>query len=404
VFGDDRGTWIGTLGAGIHVGAACLAISLSLCELTAKGSAGDSRDTAWSDRSDPTRVALRLAARNFFIGDHGVCERSTMKTDRLVDTIDTHTAGEPTRILTGGVDWHARGETVDEQMTRFEANHDDVRRMLMNEPRGHDNMFGAVPVEPSAPEADLGVFYITPYGYGDMCGHANVGLVTAFIETGRLHPTDTVRIETPVGMVETSPHVRNGRVERVAMENVESFVADELTVRVDGLGSVTVQLVYSGIFFIMIDVSQLEPALTRENVDVLAEQAVRIRDAVTAVTEIINPLTGEPARVIDTQLYERRDGAEISLVVYPDGSVDRSPCGTGTCAKATLLYERGELKVGETFTNRSVLDTAFRGRIVDTYERDGLRVTVPEVSGSAYVVAKNTFVRDPDDPITGFTL
>jgi proline racemase len=327
-----------------------------------------------------------------------------MKSDYLLDTIDTHTAGEPTRILTGGLDWHARGETVDEQMRRFEAEHDDVRRMLMNEPRGHDNMFGAIPVEPSDPEADLGVFYVTPYGYGDMCGHANMGLVTAFVETGRLPATDVIRIETPVGIVATSPQVADGRVERVAMENVESFVLDHRTVDVDELGPVSVDLVYSGIFFVMIDAAQLEPRLARENVDVLSEQAVRIRDAVTDAGPIVNPLTGEPARVVDTQLYERGDDEDTSLVVYPDGSVDRSPCGTGTCAKATLLYERGELAIDETLVNRSVLGTEFRGRIRGTDEHDGLRVTIPEVSGSAYVVAKNTLLLDPDDPLTGFTI
>ena len=324
-----------------------------------------------------------------------------MRTEYLLDTIDTHTAGEPTRILTGGVDWQSRGQTVKEQMERFEATHDDVRRMLMNEPRGHADMFGAVPVEPSAPEADLGVFYITPYGYGDMCGHANIGLVTAFIETGRLSADDTIRLETPVDVIDVSPEVIDGRVERVGMENVESFVFDQVTVDVADLGPVTVEIVYSGIFFVMIDASQLEPALARENVDRLSELALRIRDTVTDAVDIVNPLTGEPARVIDTQFYERGD-PERSLVVYPDGSVDRSPCGTGTCAKATLLAERGELDAGESFVNHSLLGTEFEGRVVERSERDGLEVTTPAVAGSAHIVAKTTHTLDPTDPLVGF--
>jgi proline racemase len=324
-----------------------------------------------------------------------------MRTERLLDTIDTHTAGEPTRILTGGVDWQSRGQTVKEQMERFEATHDDVRRMLMNEPRGHADMFGAVPVEPSAPDADLGVFYITPYGYGDMCGHANIGLVTAFIETGRLPPADTIRLETPVDVIDVSPEVIDGRVERVGMENVESFVFDQVTVDVADLGPVTVEIVYSGIFFVMIDASQLEPALARENVDRLSELALRIRDTVTGEVDIVNPLTGEPARVIDTQFYERGD-PERSLVVYPDGSVDRSPCGTGTCAKATLFAEWGELDIGESFVNHSLLGTEFEGRVVERSERGGLEVTTPAVAGSAHIVAKTTHTLDPTDPLVGF--
>jgi len=326
-----------------------------------------------------------------------------MRTEHLLDTIDTHTAGEPTRILTGGIDWHARGETVDEQMSRFEKTHDDIRNMLMNEPRGHADMFGAVPVEPSTPDADLGVFYITPYGYGDMCGHANIGLVTAFIETGRLPPKDTIRLETPVDVVEVSPEITDGRVDQVAMNNVESFVLDRVTVDVPEFGSVTVEIVYSGIFFVMIDAAQIGPSLVRDNVDRLSSLALRIRDAVTDQVDIVNPFTGEHARVIDTQFYERGE-PERSLVVYPDGSVDRSPCGTGTCAKATLFAELEGLDTGDSFVNRSLLGTEFEGRVVDRYERDGVDVTVPAVAGSAHIVAKTTHVRDPDDPLTGFNI
>lgn len=327
-----------------------------------------------------------------------------MRTNCLVDVIDTHTAGEPTRILTGGIDWHTRGETVDEQMERFAESHDSIREMVMREPRGHDDMFGAVPVEPAADAADLGVFYITPYGYGDMCGHANIGLVTAYIETGRLPTKDTIRLETPVGIAEMSPRVRKGRVEQVAMENVESFVSDRVVVDVDDIGTIRVEIVYSGIFFFMIDASQLDIPITKENVDTLSRYAASIRTAVTDAVEVVNPLTDEPARVVDTQFYERGGANEKSLVVYPDGSVDRSPCGTGTCAKATLLVEDGELNVGEVFTNESVLGTTFQGRVLDQYERDSLRVCVPEVAGSAHIIAKNTFVRDPDDPLNGFSI
>lgn len=327
----------------------------------------------------------------------------TMRTEYLVETVDTHTAGEPTRILTGGVDWQARGQTVDEQMERFEATHDDVRRMLMNEPRGHADMFGAVPVEPSVPDADLGVFYITPYGYGDMCGHANIGLVTAFVETGRLPATGSIRLETPVDVVDVRPKVTDGRVEQVRMENVDSFVFDQVTVDVPDHGPVAVEIVYSGIFFVMVDVAQLEPDFARANVDRLSSLALRIRDAVIDAVDITNPFTGAAARVIDTQFYERGD-PERSLVVYPDGSVDRSPCGTGTCAKATLFAEWGELDEGESFVNRSLLDTEFEGRVVERFERDGVAVTTPAVAGSAHIVAKTTHTLDPADPLVGFSI
>jgi len=117
-----------------------------------------------------------------------------METEYLLDTIDTHTGGEPTRILSSGVGWSARGESVDEQMARFEREHDEVRELLMQEPRGHDDMFGAVPVEPAAEAADLGLFFLVHDGYGDMCGHAVIGAVTALVETGKLDPEGAVTI------------------------------------------------------------------------------------------------------------------------------------------------------------------------------------------------------------------
>jgi proline racemase len=130
----------------------------------------------------------------------------------------------------------------------------------------------------------------------------------------------------------------------------------------------------------------------------------RIREAVTSQVNIVNPLDGTPAGVIDVQFYDIDVSTETSVVFLEDGAVDRSPCGTGTRAKATLLFERGELDVSEAFENRSVIGTECEGQIMDTQERDGLRTVIPSVTGSAYVVSKNTYLFDPGDPLTGFTL
>jgi proline racemase len=230
-----------------------------------------------------------------------------------------------------------------------------------------------------------------------------MGLVTAFIETGRLPPKETICLETPVDVVDLSPNIVDDQVAQVEMNNVESFVFDEMTVDVPNVGSITVEIVYSGIFFVMVDAAQIDLALDAENIDRLSPLALRIRDAVTKAVDIVNPLTNEPARVIDTQFYERGE-PERSLVIYPDGSVDRSPCGTGTCAKATLFAEWGELAVGESFVNQSMLGTEFEGGVVERSERDGVEVIVPSVAGSAYVVADTTHLLDPADPLTGFNI
>jgi len=326
-----------------------------------------------------------------------------METEYLLDTIDTHTAGEPTRILVGGVDLGGVGDPVDERMARFEREHDDVRKLLMQEPRGHDDMFGAVPVAPAEETADLGLFFLVHDGYGEMCGHAIIGVVTAFVETGRLSEGPVV-IETPVGSVRAHPHVADGRVEAVTVENTPSFVYDRLTVDPSRVGPVAVDVVYSGIFFAMVDVAEVDASLDRKSVDVLSRYGVAIREAVNDRLDVTHPLTGRDSRVLDTAFYEPRGSVDRILTVLSDGSVDRSPCGTGTCGRMTLLYDRGELALDQPHRTESVIGTEFEGRLTGVDRRDGLTVVTPEVTGSAYVVAKNTYLLDPDDPLTGFSV
>jgi proline racemase len=326
-----------------------------------------------------------------------------MQTTHLITAIDTHTAGEPTRIVTDGLGWSSRNQTVREQTERFAAEHDWARRLLMQEPRGHSDMFGAIPVEPAA-DADLGLVFLTHDGVGEMCGHAIMGVVSAFIETGRLDPKSELRIETPVGISTVRPEMDGDRVDRVAVRSPPSFVYDHLTVDVGELGEIPVDVVYSGIFFAMVDVSDVGLEIERSNADALAEHGLALRAAVNDALDVVHPLTGDSRRVILTEFYQARDPVDRSFVVLADGSIDRSPCGTGTCAKMTLLHDRGELSVGDRYRTESVIGTRFDGRLLESEQRDGLTVTHPEVVGSAYITAKCTFTLDPNDPLTGFSL
>lgn len=331
-------------------------------------------------------------------------ESGCMETSHSFGTIDTHTAGEPTRILTSGVNWNARGRSVREQQVAFEAEHDWIRRLLMQEPRGHADMFGAVPVEPAAVDADLGVIWLDHEGFPDQCGHGLIGIVTAFIETGQLSPDGPVRVETPPGVVVAQPTVVDGSVERVAVENVPSFVYDTVTVDVADLGPVEVDVVYSGIYVAIVDAAALGIPVDVARLDALREHGLAIRAAVNDTLDIEHPLTGERGAVRVTEFSERVDDGYRNTVVLADGSIDRSPCGTGTCAKATLLHAEGHLDVGETFTNESIIGTQFEGRILEIERRDGRTVTVPEVSGAAHVTGEHTFYLDPSDPTRGFSL
>lgn len=329
-----------------------------------------------------------------------------MRTDVSIETVDTHTAGEPTRIVMDGVD-HSKldGESVRDRRDAFVETYDWVRKLLIKEPRGHDDMFGAVLVEPQHVAADVGVFFMDSQGYLDMCGHGTIGVVSALIEVGNLSPQASIQVETPAGLVEATPRYTEEGVESVTIQNVESFVYDETTVPVSFHDSpVHVDVVYAGNFFALVDSDQLGTPVDTDYTDEFVEWGLEIRDGVNDELDIVNPLTGEPGAVSITEIYESTPEADRSIVVFGDGQIDRSPCGTGTCAKMTLLHDEGQLEVDEPYLHESIVGTRFEGRLVDTDERNGVTLTTPTITGTARITGKHTFVKDPKDSITGFSI
>jgi len=332
-----------------------------------------------------------------------------MQSSILVDTLDTHTAGEPTRIVSGGLDTERRdGDSVAAARDQFAANSDHLRRLLLQEPRGHDDMFGAVPVPPGDDDADLGVFFMDNDGYLEMCGHATIGIISAFIETGRLPATDQLTLETPAGPVDVRPSIDNGRVEAVSLRNVSSFFvrSADVTVTVDETTlTVSVDVVSAGNVFALVDIEELPLALDPANIDTLVAYGLAIRSEANKTLDIEHPITGESLEMSLVEIYNSSGDVDRNITVFANGMVDRSPCGTGTCAKMTLLHHKGILGVDELYPHKSVIGTQFTGRIVNAESQDGLTVTSPEVTGSAYIIGKHTFTLDDRDPLTnGFTL
>lgn len=331
-----------------------------------------------------------------------------MKADLVVDTIDTHTAGEPTRVVTGGIASVLGGTgTVRQQRDRFSREYDGIRRYLMKEPRGHDSMFGAVPVVADDPRADLGVFFMDNTGYLDMCGHGTIGTVTALIETGQLPAREDVAVETPAGLVTARPRLADGAVADVTIRNVPSAIGRGGEVTVDHRGSrltVPVTVAYAGNAFALVDVEAVDLPFERSAVTEFVELGLAIRDRVNAAFDPSDPVTGRPVSVELTEFYQRRPDVDRNVTVFGNGMVDRSPCGTGTCAKMALLHSRGALAVDEEYRHRSLIGTEFTGRIVEVETRGDRTVITPEITGSAYVTGKHTFLRDPADPIDGFRL
>lgn len=314
-------------------------------------------------------------------------------------TIDTHTAGMPTRVVLDGLDVPGEwGDPVRARRDRFAETMDVVRRFLVCEPRGHAEMFAAVPLTPADPEADLGLFFMDADGYLDMCGHATIGAITALVEDGRLGPGESVAVETPSGLVTARTHVEDGRVDAVTFENVPSAFVETRTVHADQHDPVDVDIVSAGNLCAIIDADAVGLTLPGSSASKIAAIGTVVRDLVNEHGPFTDPVSGRDLEVSIVQFTNACD-PKRTTVVFGDGAVDRSPCGTGTSARVSLLGYQGRLAVDEAFAHVGPTGESFSGRILDA--TDGVYRTA--VTGSAHVIGRHTFVRDADDSLDAFT-
>ena len=325
--------------------------------------------------------------------------------------VDSHTAGEPTRLVVGGLP-PLPGDTVNDKRLYLQEHYDEARLLLTREPRGHRDMFGAVVTEPNSPDGDFGLIYMDARRYPYMCGHATIGAVTTFLEMGWLPVAaeateQTVVVDTPSGPVPTRAFLRRDadgrvRVDSVAIRLVPSFVqTTERPLTVPGVGTFRVDLVCVGGYFAMISADQIEIALTAAKAPALARLGMAVIAAANEQLSIEHPTRPWVNTVDVTEIYEPhrgRDAPTRSAVVYGESHVDRSPCGTGTSAKMALYHHQGELAVGETIISEGLLGTTFRGRIVDTTTVGDRPAIVPEIRGSAHLTGLHRFFVRDDDP------
>ncbi len=333
-----------------------------------------------------------------------------MRLTRLVSAVDSHTEGMPTRVVTGGVP-ALPGATMLERKLRFEAERDDLRLLLMREPRGHGAMSGAILQPPLREDADWGVVFIEVSGLLPMCGHGTIGVATVLVETGMVEvrePETTIRLDTPAGLVEARVAVQDGRARSVTLRNVPAFVDGlDLEVDVPGYGRLAYDMAYGGNFYAMLPAAALDLAVEPANAEAFVRAGLAIMAAIDATARPVHPEDPRVAGCHHVVLHEPgRDGADARAAtsIHP-GWLDRSPCGTGTSARLAALHARGELAVGEPFVNASILDTRFTGRIVDATTVAGRPAVVPEITGRAWITGSGQYGLDPDDPFpAGFDL
>lgn len=333
-----------------------------------------------------------------------------MRAQRVFHAVDSHTEGMPTRVIVGGVGT-LPGATMEERRQWFMANSDDLRLLLMNEPRGHSAMSGAILQPPTRADADFGVLYIEVSGCLPMCGHGTIGVATVLVETGMVpvvEPVTTIRLDTPAGLVIADVQVSDGHADSVTIRNVPSFaVALDQVVNVPGLGAVEYDLAFGGNFYAIVSLEQIGLPFDRSRKDDLLKAGLSIMAAIEA--------QGEPVHPIDSTIrgchhvYLKAPGSTAlhsrhAMAIHP-GWFDRSPCGTGTSARMAQLHARGELALNTDFVNESFIGTSFTGRLVETTEVAGIPAVIPTITGRAWVTGTAQYMLDPSDPFPqGFVL
>ncbi|GIN21805.1 MAG TPA: proline racemase [Bacillus bacterium] len=333
-----------------------------------------------------------------------------MKAHKVFTTIDTHTGGNPTRTLISGLP-ELKGSTMSEKMLYMKKEYDWIRKLLMNEPRGHDVMSGVLLTDPCHPEADLGVIYIETGGYLPMCGHDTIGVCTALIETGIIEakePVTTLKLDTPAGVVEVEIRVENGKAKEVSFCNVPAFLLRRVSVDVEGIGKVKADIAYGGNFYAIIDAKSIGIELIPENASTIIDQAITIRNTINEQIEVVHPKYPFINGLTHIEFFTdpTNEKADVkNTVVVPPGGIDRSPCGTGTSAKLAVLYANQEIVVGEEFVHESIVGSLFKGRVLETTSVNGLEAVVTNISGSAWLMGMHRFFYNEEDPLKeGFLL
>jgi len=331
-----------------------------------------------------------------------------MQSKLMFTAVDSHTEGMPTRVITGGVGV-IPGATMNDKRLYFMEHLDHIRLFLMNEPRGHAAMSGAILQAPTREDADWGVVFIEVSGCLPMCGHGTIGVATVLVETGMvevMEPVTTIRLDTPAGLVIARVAVSDGHADSVTFENVPSYsVRLDATVEVPGYGAVRYSLAFGGNFYAMVDLDAVGLQFDRGNQQEILAAGLAIMDAINATDPPRHPEIDGVDHCHHVEFIAPGSTAQHSrhaMAIYP-GWFDRSPCGTGTSARMAELWARGELALDQDFVNESFIGSRFTGRLVRETTVAGIAAVVPTITGRAWVTGIGQYLLDPADPFpTGF--
>jgi proline racemase len=346
-----------------------------------------------------------------------------LRFDSAVVAVDAHAEGEPGRVIIGGV-LDLPGNSVFEKMRHFEQHHDDLRRRMLQEPRGYPASCCNLIVAATVPEAAAGFIVMEQAEYPPMSGSNLICVATVLIEMGMVsveEPVTEFWLEAPAGLVKVRALVEDGRAKAITFENVPAFAFRlDVPIEVPGVGTVKVDIAFGGMIYAIVDAAALGLQLTRSEATDIVRMGEAIRKATFEQAPVTHPenqgITGPTISLLSGPATRADADMKSAVVVSADlrtsptgnslpGALDRSPCGTGTCAKMAVLHARGRLRLNQEFHHEGILGTKFVGRLVrETAVGDSVAV-VPTLTGRAWITGMATYVLDPEDPFpAGFTV
>jgi proline racemase len=328
-----------------------------------------------------------------------------MKFKRIISAVDSHTEGEPARVVVGGVPF-IPGATFQDKWQWAKENLDDLRKMLMFEPRGSSIMSGSILTAPVTPGADIGVIYIEVSGFLPMCGHGTIATATVLVETGIIpvtEPVTNLTLDTPAGLVRATVTVENGIAKDVTIQNIPSFLyKSDLEIDVPELGRIKLDIAYGGNFYAIVPAEAVGLKLETSAAKEIVRKGSLIRDAIyDQGIEVVHPLNPRIRNCSHVRFISPSPTPGVTTrnaVLYSAEGIDRSPCGTGTSAEMAFRYAKGMQKLGEEFVSESIIGSKFYGQLVEETKVGKLMAVVPTIRGSAYISGIQQFVLDPRDP------
>ncbi len=346
-----------------------------------------------------------------------------MRLSRTIQAVDAHAAGEPGRVIVGGV-LDVPGSTMFDKMTWLQANGDDLRRLMLREPRGYPAANCNLVLPSSNPEAAAGYVIMEHVEYPGMSGTNTICTATVLLETGMVpmvEPVTELVLESPAGLIRLRCECRDGKVTSVTFRNVPAFATHlDAVVEVPTLGRVTVDVAYGGMFYVIAEADQFGLHLTPDEGRDITRITELIKAAANEQLPVVHPDQPGFAGITIGQLSgpphdpanSRRNVVTVSTGTLDfarpatwTGAIDRSPCGTGTSAKMAALHARGQLAVGDPFRHEGILGTVFTGHLVEETTVGPYRAVVPTITGTAWITGMATYVVDPTDPFPeGFTV